>query len=131
MTQPYPSAQRRPHAEAFREVWLARYPSLTAAAKLAQAKLDAAGDDERLRLRMQLVLQRLAPPSADAAARYHALADRMQALDDRPGYLIAKSFAAGAEGYLGDAAAALAAYEQLGPEIDLLPDPLEQHVAIS
>lgn len=130
MTQPPPSALRRPHTEAFRAVWLARYPSLTAAVQLAKAKLDAAGDDERLRLRMQLVLERLAPPSAGAAARYHALADRLQALDDRPGYLIAKSFAAGAEGFGGDTIAALAAYEQLGPEINLLTDPLEQHVAM-
>lgn len=118
------------HAAAFRAVWLARYDTLRAAADLAAQTLARAAGNEPLQLRMQLMQQRLAPHTADAVERYHALAARMAALGDRSGSLIAKSFAAGAQAMNGDAAGALAAYEQLIPEIHRLPDPLEQHVAM-
>lgn len=118
------------HIAAFREVWLARYASLAAAAELAERYLALAADDERLRLRMSLFLQRLAPQAAGACKRYSELAARMQALGDHAGYLIATSFALAAGCIGGDVAAALASYEQLSNHINRLEDPLEQHVAM-
>ena len=64
------------------------------------------------------------------AQRYLALAERHQALGDRPGAVIATSFALGAENFGGDLAAALSAYERLATEISDLEDPLERHMAM-
>lgn len=119
------------HTEAFRQVWLARYGSLEQAADLARQHVSVAADDQRLMLRMLLLLQRLAPQSLSGAGHYRALADQMLALGDWPGHLMATSFALGLEAQGGSAEAALAAYERLSPEIDRMDDALEQHVAIS
>ena len=71
------------HIRAFREVWLARYASRTAAFELAQAHLAAAGGNERLALWMRLVLQRLAPLSLASAQQFSDLAARIAARFER------------------------------------------------
>ena len=124
------SASPDAHRAAFREVWLLRFSSLGEAAALVGRQLAEAGDDERLTLRMLLLQQRLGPQSSAAAQQYRALAERMQALDDLPGSLIAQCFALGAENFGGDVASALAAYEGLSADINRLQDPLEQHAAL-
>ncbi len=118
------------YTEAFRDVWLTRYCSRSAAAELAERYLAESAGDERLALRMRLLLLRQEPLSPRAAQRYTELADGMLVLGDRSGYLIAKSFALGVANFGGDTAAALAAYEQLSAEINRLEDPLEQHAAM-
>lgn len=123
------SAAPNAHAAAFKEVWLARYGSLGAAAELAERHLATAAGDELLTLRMRLLQRRLTPQSSSAVGEYDEVAERLLALGDRPGYLIAKSFALGAESFGGDVAAALASYEALSADINRLADPLEQHVA--
>lgn len=97
---------------------------------MAERHLAQAGDDERLALRMQLLLHRFAPQTLDRAPHYAVLAERMQAIGDAAGAVIARSYALMAESYGSDPAAALAAYEQLAPEIAELADPLERHVAM-
>lgn len=79
---------------------------------------------------MQLLQSRLGPQSCDTAPRYLELADQLLAYGDRPGHVIARSFAAAAGCLDGDIAAAVASYELQIPEIDRLLDPLEQHVAL-
>lgn len=130
MSQTPASARPNAHTEAFKAVWLARYGSLGAAADLAERHLAEAAGNERLALRMRLLQQRLAPQSSTLIPGYEQLAERMLALDDRAGHVIAKSFALGAECLGGDVATALAGYEQLSADINRLEDPLEQHVAL-
>ena len=124
------SASPDAHGLAFREVWLARYGSTSTAAALIEQHLADAAGNERLTLRMLLVQQRLGSLSPGAAQPYRALAERMSALGDVPGSLIAKSMALGAENFGGDVASALTAYEQLSADINSMQDPLEQHAAI-
>lgn len=124
------SASPDAHGLAFREVWLARYGSTSTAAALIQQHLADAAGNERLTLRMLLVKQRLGSLTPGAAQPYRALAERMSALGDVPGSLIAKSMALGAENFGGDVASALTAYEQLSADINSMQDPLEQHAAI-
>lgn len=109
---------------------MARYASLSAAAALAERYLDAASGDERLVLRMQLVLERSAPPAPGAGPRYARLAEALQQAGDASGAVIARSFALVADNFGGDFAAALAAHERLLPEIHDLDDPLERHAAL-
>ncbi|MCV2366015.1 bifunctional diguanylate cyclase/phosphodiesterase [Paucibacter sp. DJ1R-11] len=97
---------------------------------MAEQHLAQAAGDERLILRMQLVLLRLGSLNPGASQPYRELAARMLALGDRPGSLIARSIALAAETFGDDMAAALAAYEQLSDEILALQDPLEQHAAM-
>ncbi|WIW00064.1 putative bifunctional diguanylate cyclase/phosphodiesterase [Kinneretia aquatilis] len=125
-----PSVLADAHRVAFRQVWLARYGSPGEAQALAEQYLAEAGDDQRLILRMQLVQRRLDALHAGAGEPYRELAVRMQALGDVPGSLIAQSMALGAENFGGDAAGALAAYEQLSDAIYGMQDPLEQHAAM-
>jgi len=72
------------HRLAFREVWLARFGSISEAASLAEQHLAQAAGDERLILRMQLVLLRLGSLNPGASQPYRELAARMLALGDRP-----------------------------------------------
>ncbi|MCE4553026.1 putative bifunctional diguanylate cyclase/phosphodiesterase [Roseateles cellulosilyticus] len=98
---------------------------------MAHRHIESAGGDERLVLRMQLVLQRLKPQSAASHEHYEALAQRLEELGDRPGSLIATSLALGVANFGGDVEAAVAAYERLTPAIHHIADPLEQHVAMA
>lgn len=119
------------HAEAFRSVCLARYVSRSLSKQLAEHHLARAGDDERLVLRMRLLLLRFGPRSPGQAPHYAELAERMRALGDNPGDVIARSYALLAQSEGCDAAASLVAYDRLAPEIDGLADPLERHVAMA
>lgn len=131
MSLPRPPAPVTACTDAFRAVWLARFMSLKRSVELAEHYLAAAGDDERLRLRMLLLRHRFQPQHPGLVPRYEELADRMQALGDPAGAVIARSFVLMAQSMGGDTAGVLAAYERLAPEIDELADPMERHVAMA
>jgi diguanylate cyclase (GGDEF)-like protein len=118
------------HTEAFKAAWLARFGEPGAAAEMVARHMAEAAGNERLALRMQLLQLRLTPPLHNAGAAYNELAERMLALGDRPGHVIARSFAMGAEIAGEHVPSVVAAYEQLLPEIEALKEPLEQHAAL-
>lgn len=130
MVQSLQSVSPGLHTQAVRRVWLARYDSLAAAAELARQYLSQAGDDERLKLRMQLMLARLGPQSRSHTRLYETLAEQLMVQGDRAGCLVASSCSLGLAALGGDVEAALAAYERLSVDIDRIEDPLEQHLAL-
>lgn len=131
MLPPSPPAFANAHTQAFREAVLCRFVSIRQSNELVEERLAQAGDDERLALRMRLLQHRFEPQVLGLLPAYVSLGERMLALGDRAGSVLARSFALFPQGRSGDAAAALAAYEALAPEIDGLADPLERHAAMA
>jgi diguanylate cyclase (GGDEF)-like protein len=124
-----PRADAALHAVAFREVWQAWLLGRPEALRML-ARWRADDPDSLLAMRLELIGLRLAPQGSDIRQHYEELADRLEARGDHDGALIAASFALGTAAYGGDVLKAVAAFEQLVPEIDRMADPLERSVAL-
>lgn len=126
---PLNSAPEPSAAQVFRRIWLARYRSLEEARALASSAASGC-PGELVALRVGLARLRLQAQSSALAPEYEALAERLSALGDRDGAVIARSFSLGTAHLGGNLAAAISRYEDLGPDISQISDALERHVAM-
>lgn len=126
-----PGASGR-HAVAFREIWQARLLGMDQARRALARWRAVQADDTTglLALRLDLIGVRLAPQGEEASRRYRALAEQLRAGGDCDGAVIATSLALGTAAYGGDVRQAVAAFEQLVPDIDRVADPLERSLAL-
>lgn len=127
-----PAADAALHAVAYREIILARLLGMEQAHRVLARWRAVQADDPGglLALRLDLISVRLSPQGQEAGLRYRELAARLQAGGDHDGAVIASSLALGSAAYGGDVLKAVAAFEQLLPEIDKLADPLERSAAL-